>query len=58
MNYSSKLIIKNCEQIVQVCDRGESFKRGKDQDSIAMIERTNGIGCSLVIGFDGLIKGL
>ena len=52
-----KLIIKNCEQIVQVCADGEPFKRGTDQDRLAVLERNNGIGCSLVIGFDGTIKG-
>jgi len=52
---SAKLIIKNCEQIVQVCSKGEKFKRGRDQDEIAILERRDGIGCSIVIGFDGLI---
>jgi hypothetical protein len=55
MSTSAKLIIKNCEQIVQVCSNGEQFKRGRDQDDLAIMQRKDGIGCSLVIGFDGLI---
>ncbi|XP_054154439.1 probable imidazolonepropionase, partial [Oppia nitens] len=59
MSGSAKIIIKNCEQIVQVCDCHESYKRGPQMDSLAIIvRRDDSIGCSLVIGFDGLIKDI
>ena len=64
MSSSAKLMIKNCEQIVQICDKRQSFKRGEQQDCIAIINRrpasddNSGSGCCLVIGSDGIIKGL
>lgn len=50
---SFRLRISNARQIVQVCAKGESFKAGKAQDDVAVVE------CgSLVVGHDGRIAAV
>lgn len=58
----AKLIVRNCDQIVQVCSEGERYKVGDAQDRLALLERRSkgpegpeGVGLSLVIGLDGKI---
>ena len=52
----AKLIIENCDQIVQICSKGEKVKKGKEQDELAILQRRkDGIGCSLAVGYDGKI---
>lgn len=51
-----KLLIKNLEQIVQVCDKLEPYKSGLDQDVLATkVRRSYGVGCSFAVDDNGLI---
>lgn len=49
------LIISNLEQIVTVCENGELYKCGAQQDVATKIERRGAIGCTLVANDEGLI---
>lgn len=54
-----KLVIRNLDQLVQVCDAGQQFKAGKDQNDVAwMGRRTDGCGCFIAIDDDGLIHSV
>lgn len=54
-----KLVIKNLEQLVQVCDDGQQYKCGKDQNIIAKMERReDGCGCFMAVDDSGLIQSI
>lgn len=54
-----KLVVKNLEQLVQVCDAGQQFKAGKDQNDVAaMCRRADGCGCFIAVGDNGLVHSV
>ncbi|RWS28587.1 putative imidazolonepropionase-like isoform X1 [Leptotrombidium deliense] len=51
-----RLIVKNVEQLVQVCCNKEQFKSGQQQDDVALLERRpDGVGCCIAVDNDGYI---
>ena len=54
-----KLVVKNLEQLVQICNAGQQFKAGKEQNDVAAIaRRDDGCGCFIAIDDSGLIHSI
>lgn len=54
-----KLILKNLDQVVQVCDSGERYKCASAQNEVATMERRpDGVGCFVAVGEDGKIAAV
>ncbi|KPM07433.1 imidazolonepropionase-like protein [Sarcoptes scabiei] len=56
MSNVPRLAIRNCDQIVTICSKGQRFLSGTKQDQIEVRERDGDRGLSIVFGQDGLIK--
>ena len=53
------MVVKNLDELVQVCDSGQLFKAGKEQDELALMRRRgDGCGCFIAVDDDGRIHSL
>lgn len=51
------LLIKNLDQLAQVCAKNEVYKSGSEQNVVALLSRkSSSVGVSIVINERGLIK--
>lgn len=54
-----KLVVKNLEEVVQVCDAGQEFKAGSEQNDVATISRrADGCGCFVAVDDNGFIHSI